>query len=215
MCYRDRIARVGLVDMYDMTTQRNANLEERWRSASLSDQHAPRPGTPYMTSGRPETVDRGGEDIFPEAAVLNVIRQRQQDLESRRPSENDSTASRREHTRPRSTRPSPIRSDVNRPRMATFDGSEEWQPFAYQFNRMSRRFQWEHQERVDRLHESMRGPALKYVCSPPGEVQEEFSKLSGCLERRFGHVEPPATVRKKLSNIQQKSESAEEFAEEI
>jgi hypothetical protein len=170
-----------------------------------------------MASGEPDTLERGEEDSFHEAAVLNVIRQRQEGIDIRRP-ENDmieSDAPQRERTRSRITGQSTIRNEVPRPRMATFDGSEEWQPFAYQFNRMAHRFQWEHQERVDRLHESMRGPALKYVCSLPGEVQEEFSKLCGCLERRFGHVEPPATVRKKLSNIQQKSESTEEFAEEI
>lgn len=74
---------------------------------------------------------------------------------------------------------------------------------------------WTSAERVDRLHECLRGVAIRYVCSLPEHIREDYTLLKEQLTQRFGVKDPPTTVRRKLGELRQTKESPAEFAEEV
>lgn len=58
----------------------------------------------------------------------------------------------------------PVLQDAQRPRLATFDGNDDWNSFQLPFERRARKYGWTAAERVDRLHECLRGASIRYVC---------------------------------------------------
>ena len=107
------------------------------------------------------------------------------------------------------------RNDLPRQKLPTFDGSNDWDGFIIPFNRAAKRLMWEPDEKLDRFIECLRGQASKFMASLSPSIQENFDLLTKYMENRFSRKEPPNTARKKLSAIRQKSESNEEFAEEV
>ncbi|KAL2098215.1 hypothetical protein ACEWY4_007422 [Coilia grayii] len=119
---------------------------------------------------------------------------------------------------PSSAHPDTVRSttyDCPRTKMATYDGKEDWESFLLPFERLARKYGWNGAERVDRLHECLRGAAMRYVCSLPEHIREDYTLLKEHLTQRFGQHDPPATVRRKLGELRQSKESSAEFAEEV
>ena len=104
-----------------------------------------------------------------------------------------------------------------RSKMATFEGTEkdDWDSFYSSFSRLAKRHHWTVEESLDRLHESLRGAATRFVSLLPEAVREDYSLLCGQLKSRFGWREPPSTSRQKLANITQGIRGREEFAEEV
>ena len=51
------------------------------------------------------------------------------------------------------------------PKMASFDGKSEWNPYLVQFNMIASRYNWNNDQRLERLVESLRDKALKYYCT--------------------------------------------------
>ncbi len=68
---------------------------------------------------------------------------------------------------------------------------------------------------MDCLYGCLRGPAIKYVCSLPEHIREDYTLLKEQLIQRFGQRDPPTTIRRKLAELRQLKESAAEFAEEV
>ena len=101
--------------------------------------------------------------------------------------------------------------------MATFEGTEkdDWDSFYSRFSRLAKRHHWTVEESLDRLHESLRGAATRFVSLLPEAVWEDYSLLCGQLKSRFGWQEPLSTSRQKLANITQGNRAREEFAEEV
>lgn len=83
------------------------------------------------------------------------------------------------------------------------------------FERQARKYGWTAAERVDRLHEFLRGAAIRYVCSLPERTREDYVLLVEHLTQRFGRKDPPTTVRRKLGELRQGKETSAEFAEEV
>lgn len=83
------------------------------------------------------------------------------------------------------------------------------------FERLAQKYGWTGAERVDRLHECLRGVAIRYVCSLPEHIREDYTLLKEQLTQRFGVKDPPTTVRRKLGELRQGKESPAEFAEEV
>ncbi|KAI3370013.1 hypothetical protein L3Q82_024438 [Scortum barcoo] len=100
-------------------------------------------------------------------------------------------------------------------KLATYGGQEDWDSFLLPFERQARKYGWTGAERVDRLHECLRGVAIRYVCSLPEHIREDYTLLKEQLTQRFGVKDPPTTVRRKLGELRQGKESAAEFAEEV
>jgi len=101
------------------------------------------------------------------------------------------------------------------PKMATFDGKSEWEPYKVQFDRVARRYGWDDGQKLERLIEALRDKALKFFCTCPVQVQESYKRLVGKIGTRFGRKDLPITIRRKLQDIKQESRSLEEFAELI
>ena len=99
--------------------------------------------------------------------------------------------------------------------MPTFEGKEEWDSFINPFERMARRNDWGPQQKLDRLHESLRGAAASFVYTQPEEVQEDYPQLCRELQHRFGRQDPPSTARQKLGELRQGKEAVEEYAERV
>ena len=102
-----------------------------------------------------------------------------------------------------------------RAKMPTFEGKEEWDSFINPFERMARRNDWGPQQKLDRLHESLRGAAASFVYTQPEEVQEDYPQLCRELQHRFGRQDPPSTARQKLGELRQGKEAVEEYAERV
>ncbi|KAM3596786.1 uncharacterized protein V6R79_020929 [Siganus canaliculatus] len=109
----------------------------------------------------------------------------------------------------------PTWQEVQRPRLATFDGNDDWDSFLLPFERQARKYGWTAAERVDRLHECLRGAAIRYVCSLPERTREDYVLLVEQLTQRFGRKDPPTTVRRRLVELRQGQETSAEFAEEV
>ncbi|KAL0158975.1 hypothetical protein M9458_047051, partial [Cirrhinus mrigala] len=72
------------------------------------------------------------------------------------------------------------------------------------------KYGWSGDYRVDCLYDCLRGSAIKYVCSLPQHIREDYTLLKEQLTQRFGQRDPPTTIRRKLGELRQLKESAEE-----
>ena len=104
---------------------------------------------------------------------------------------------------------------VPRAKLPTYDGKDEFDVFIVPFERMARRYNLSEQETIDRIYECLKGRAMWFLCSLPRDMLRTFAAIREALMKRFGRKDPPATVRRMLSEIRQKQESNEEFGEEI
>lgn len=102
-----------------------------------------------------------------------------------------------------------------RPKLATFDGNDDWDAFLLPFKCQARKHSWNAANRVDRLHECLRGAAIQYVCSLPEHIREDYLLLVEQLTQHFGNRDPPTTVRRKLGELRQGQEASAEFAEAV
>ena len=100
-------------------------------------------------------------------------------------------------------------------KMPSYEGKDEIDVFFTPFERLAARGGWGDDEKIDRLYQCLKGPAMRFLCTLPQEVCGNYSELKASLIERFGKREPPTTVRRKLTEIKQHAMSNEEFAEEI
>ncbi|KAL0168626.1 hypothetical protein M9458_036848, partial [Cirrhinus mrigala] len=109
----------------------------------------------------------------------------------------------------------PFAAEGPKAKLAVFDGSGDWESFLVPFERQARKYGWSGDYRVDCLYDCLRGSAIKYVCSLPEHIREDYTLLKEQLTQRFGQRDPPTTIRRKLGELRQLKESAAEFAEEV
>lgn len=103
----------------------------------------------------------------------------------------------------------------NKPKLATFDGKEDWESFIVPLERIARRFGWSEEDTLDQVFTNLRGAASKFACKLPLDIRESYPLLRAQLQKRFGIKEPPTTARRRLSTYKQDTESNEVFSEEI
>lgn len=187
------------------------------------------PSAPWGMSARPSSHSSG-----PFASELNVINQRARSSGPPRLNLNSKPVVRRrdgrnseregQHTFPYQDGQrlnslahsgQQFMQDVRRPKLAIYDGKEDWDAFLLPFERLARKYGWTAPERVDRLLECLRGAAIRYVCSLPERIREDYVLLVEQLTQRFGLKDPPTTVRRKLGELRQGKETTAEFAEEV
>ncbi len=168
----------------------------------------------------------------PFAAELEVIQQRARTSGPSRATPSTETGTRQRNTErgsqpfphtyiaeQRSSMPhyqgQPIDAEGPKTKLAVFDGSGDWESFLVPFERQARKYGWSGDYRVDCLYGCLRGPVIKYVCSLPEHIREDYILLKEQLTQRFGQREPPTTIRRKLGELRQLKESAAEFAKEV
>lgn len=148
---------------------------------STFDRHAPGPDA--MPSVSWELPVRPREGVGgPFAAELDVINQRAHNSGPTRRAGNIEPDSRRRDTRETERENQRLPSyhdehrlnssgynsqhtlqEVHRPKLATFDGSDDRDSFLLPFECQVRKYGWSAAEKVDRLHECLRGAAIRYV----------------------------------------------------
>jgi len=106
-------------------------------------------------------------------------------------------------------------SDGPKAKLDTYDGKDDWDSFIIPFERRAVIYRWSAVERVDKLHECLRGAAVRYLCSLPEHIREDYFLLKEQLAFRFGQKEPPTTARRRLGELRQSKETVSEFAEEV
>lgn len=85
--------------------------------------------------------------------------------------------------------------------LAPFDGTDDWKAFFMPFERMAQRLGCNHTDRLDKLHERLRGSAMCFICSLPEYQREDHILLTEQLKQRYGRADPPSTVRRCLSEL--------------
>ena len=100
-------------------------------------------------------------------------------------------------------------------KMSTFEGKDEWDSFISPFERLAHCNHWTYAQRLDCLHEFLRGAAASFTYVQPLPIQEDYDLLCEQLQLRFGRKDPPSKARQKLSERWQGKESTEELVEEI
>ena len=195
-------ALLGRLDLGTRTAQDSAQAQQVPRGAGRNiDEGQPR-------ARRPAQPPPEGGPLQPMEGVQEVLRQREQ--ENQRRWEQRGRAARPDGTAARIPAVEPPRA-----KMPTFEGKEEWDSFINPFERMARRNDWGPQQKLDRLHESLRGAAASFVYTQPEEVQEDYPQLCRELQHRFGRQDPPSTARQKLGELRQGKEAVEEYAERV
>ena len=107
-----------------------------------------------------------------------------------------------------------VQSGPPPPKPSTFDGNQDWRPFYLQFELTAKRYGWSAEVKLDRLIELLRDKALKYFSTLTESDREDYGKLVGKLNNRFGVSILPVTIRRKLQNLKLKDgEKLEELAE--
>ncbi|KAK3086893.1 hypothetical protein FSP39_025070 [Pinctada imbricata] len=102
------------------------------------------------------------------------------------------------------------------PKMAIFDGKDDWRPFFTQFSHIARRYKWTDEQKLYKLIECLRDKALKYFSSRLASDQTNFKQISAELDERFGKKDLPHIIRRQLQDIKQgPDETIEEFADKI
>ena len=102
------------------------------------------------------------------------------------------------------------------PKLAVFDGKSEWKPYFMQFTHIANKYNWDKQQKLDKLIECLRDKALKFVSTRQDSVRKDFDLLAEKLNQRFGNKDLPYTIRRQLQEVKQQfEESLEEFAERV
>ncbi|XP_071145025.1 myosin-11-like [Mytilus edulis] len=102
------------------------------------------------------------------------------------------------------------------PKLATFDGKSEWKLYYLQFIHIANKYNWDTQQKLDKLIECLREKALKFFSTRPLSIQTDFKLLADKLNQRFGNKDLPYTIRRQLQDVRQNGdEMIEEFAERI
>ena len=103
-------------------------------------------------------------------------------------------------------------------KLPTFHGkaTDDWIAFRVQFERIAHTYEWSLQTRLDKLIESLRGKATSFYGRLRRREREDYKTLRDLLEKRYGHLDPPHTLRYQLQAIRQGTEEElDEFAERV
>ncbi|KAL1276781.1 hypothetical protein QQF64_036404 [Cirrhinus molitorella] len=68
----------------------------------------------------------------------------------------------------------------------TYDGKDDWDSFIIPFECRAAIYRWSTMERVDKLHECLWGAAVRYLCSLPEHIREDYFLLKEQLAFWFG-----------------------------
>ena len=102
------------------------------------------------------------------------------------------------------------------PKLPTYDGKSTWEAFITTFETLARRMKMTEIDKVDCLLISLRDKAAEFYHTLPQSTLRNYSELIEKLERRFGNIDDPITVRRQLMSLKQNvGEELEEFGERI
>ncbi|KAJ8946222.1 hypothetical protein NQ318_013033, partial [Aromia moschata] len=98
----------------------------------------------------------------------------------------------------------------------TYDGESSWSMYRRQFEAAAKANGWTPQEMATSLVISLRGQALETLQSIPEEQQNDYDRIVGALEIRYGHKYLRQVYQSQIKSRQQRSnESLQEYEADI
>ncbi|KAJ8962301.1 hypothetical protein NQ318_018280 [Aromia moschata] len=98
----------------------------------------------------------------------------------------------------------------------TYDGQSSWSMYRRQFEAAAKANGWTSQEMATSLVISLRGQALEILQSIPEEQQNDYDRIVGALEIRYGHKYLRQVYQSQIKSRQQRSnESLQEYEADI
>ncbi|KAJ8935972.1 hypothetical protein NQ318_020846 [Aromia moschata] len=102
----------------------------------------------------------------------------------------------------------------------TYDGQSSWSMYRRQFEAAAKANGWTSQEMATSLVISLRGQALEILQSIPEEQQNDYDRIIGALEIRYGHKYLRQVYQSQIKSRQQRIEenqerSLPEFVEDL
>ncbi|KAJ8954294.1 hypothetical protein NQ318_005877 [Aromia moschata] len=98
----------------------------------------------------------------------------------------------------------------------TYDGQSSWSMYRRQFEAAAKANGWTPQEMATSLVISLRGQALEILHSIPEEQQNDYDRIVGALEIRYGHKYLRQVYQSQIKSRQQRSnESLQEYEADI
>ncbi|KAL0162333.1 hypothetical protein M9458_041729 [Cirrhinus mrigala] len=98
----------------------------------------------------------------------------------------------------------PFAAEGPKAKLAVFDGSGDWKSFLVPFEHQARKYGWSGDYRVGCLYDYLRVSAIKYVCSLPEHIREDYTLLKEQLTRVLVSAAPATTIRRKLGDFAEK-----------
>ena len=71
-------------------------------------------------------------------------------------------------------------------KLPTFDGTKNWNTFVFQFERLTKHYGWDEEEKLNRLGESFLDDALDYISSVSEYMHGDFLHLKDKMTSAFG-----------------------------
>jgi len=91
-----------------------------------------------------------------------------------------------------------------------------WRPFIFQFKEVARVGKWSKRTRLERLMGCLTDKAVTFVEKVRRDKRRDYKVLLTTLEKRYGTIEPPSTIRTRIQGTRQDEvESLEEWADRI
>ncbi|KAJ8937218.1 hypothetical protein NQ318_005922 [Aromia moschata] len=98
----------------------------------------------------------------------------------------------------------------------TYDGQSSWSMYRRQFEAAAKANGWTPQEMATSLVIALRGQALEILQSIPEEQQNDYDRIVGALEIRYGHKYLRQVYQSQIKSRQQRSnESLQEYEADI
>ncbi|KAJ8942459.1 hypothetical protein NQ318_002672 [Aromia moschata] len=98
----------------------------------------------------------------------------------------------------------------------TYDGQSSWSIYRRKFEAAAKANGWTSQEMATSLVISLRGQALEILQSIPEEQQNDYDRIIGALEIRYGHKYLRQVYQSQIKSRQQRSnESLQEYEADI
>ncbi|KAJ8954406.1 hypothetical protein NQ318_011080 [Aromia moschata] len=98
----------------------------------------------------------------------------------------------------------------------TYDGQSSWSMYRRQFEAAAKANGWTSQEMATSLVISLRGQALEILQSIPEERQNDYDRIVGALEIRYGHKYLRQVYQSQIKSRQQRTnESLQEYEADI
>ncbi|KAJ8949486.1 hypothetical protein NQ318_005953 [Aromia moschata] len=98
----------------------------------------------------------------------------------------------------------------------TYDGQSSWSMYRRQFEAAAKANGWTSQEMATSLVISLRGQALEILQSIPEEQQNDYDRIVGALEIRYGHKYLRQVYQSQIKSRQQRTnESLQEYEADI
>ncbi|KAJ8940395.1 hypothetical protein NQ318_009826 [Aromia moschata] len=98
----------------------------------------------------------------------------------------------------------------------TYEGQSSWSMYRRQFEAAAKANGWTSQEMATSLVISLRGQALEILQSIPEEQQNDYDRIVGALEMRYGHKYLRQVYQSQIKSRQQRTnESLQEYEADI